>query len=194
MTRIRTIAALAVVAALALTGIAAGAVKIKGGTTQIKLSPAATSALTANHLTVTPLFPATASGSTYTFPISHGRLKRGNLRGFVRHSGGFTISNGTRTVTIRHLTLVSTRRGVSLFARVRALRMHRHSKGASAHAAIVMVRRIARVTDVQIKNRTATGTLRLSAFSATGINALAGKTIAQAGTAVGSITVAPVFH
>jgi hypothetical protein len=194
MKRIRTIAALTVVVALALTGVAAGAIKIKGGTTEIKLSQAATNVLSANHLTVTPLSPAAANASSYTFPISHGRLKNRNLHGVVRQRGGFAISNGTRTVKIRHLTLVSRKRGVYLWALVRMAGKKLHGHGASAHATATGVRRIGKVTDVSIKNQTATGTVRLTAFSANGINTLAGKKIAKAGTPIGSITITPTIR
>src|ERR1700733_4452576 len=62
MTRIRTIAALTAVGALALPSAAFAALKVTGGNTQITASSAATTTMSANHLSVTPLAPATASG------------------------------------------------------------------------------------------------------------------------------------
>ena len=52
--------------------------------------------LSANHITVAPLAPATESGATFTFtfPITGGRFNTTTLRGFIRHSGGLSLSNG----------------------------------------------------------------------------------------------------
>ena len=187
MTRIRTIAALTVVGALALPSAAFAALKVTGGNTQITASSAATTTMSANHLSVTPLAPATASGSTFTFPISGGRLGKKHLHGTIAQRGGFTISNGTRDVTVRRLRLVSTGHGVWLFAFISKPRL-----ATAAHRPMSM-RRVGHLTGVNVKNGSATGKLRLTAFSAGGINALAGKHIARAGTPLGTITVTPSF-
>jgi hypothetical protein len=196
MKPIRAIVTLALVASLAIASLAFGAIKVNGGTTQITLNPAVTNALSSNHLTVTPLTPATSSGSTYTFPIRRGRLNKKNLRGVILQRGGFAISNGTRTVRIRHLTLVSRKQGVYLWATVRVPAKKPGAHGPKAHAARFSVRRVARITGITVtKNtKTATGTVRLTKYSAGGINALAGKNIAAPGTAIGQITVTAVTH
>lgn len=186
MTRIRSIAALAVITMLALPS-AALALKVNGGTTQLALSTAASNALTANHLTVTPITPATASGSNFTFPISRGRLRKSNLRGVILQQGGFVISNGTRSVAVRHLDLVSGVHGVWLYALVGKPQVKK------AGGVVRSLHRVGRVSAITVKNGTATGTVKLTKYSANGINALAGKKIAKAGTSIGTITVTPTF-
>jgi hypothetical protein len=185
---IRLIAALAVVASLALASIAlakpAKSVKINGGNTTVTISSAATTVLSNNNLTVKPLAPATASGSTFTFPVGRGRMNA-KMRGFVITKGGFAFSNATRTVRLRKLTVISNKNGVSIWALAPI-----HSK---KHLIIYRVARIARVTGVKISNKTATGTVKLTALSASVINNLAGKKVAKAGTPIGTATLSPTF-
>jgi hypothetical protein len=193
MSRTRSFAVLTAVAALAMPGsaLAAGS-KVTGGTTQLAISQAASNALSANHLTVAPLAPATASGSTFSFPIVRGHLQMKNRHGVIQHRGGFTISNGTRTVGVRHPTLVSNKNGVSLFGLVRvrnAGKCRHHPR----HCLVLRARRVARVTGAQVQGGSATGTVRLTKFSAGAINRLAGKTVAKVGTAIGNITITPTF-
>jgi hypothetical protein len=184
---IRLIAALAVVASLALASIAlakpAQSVKINGGSTTVTISSAATTVLSNNNLTVKPLAPATASGSTFTFPVGRGRMNA-KMRGFVITKGGFAFSNATRTVRLRKLTVISNKNGVSIWALAPI-----HKK----KTIIYRVARIARVTGVTIANKTATGTVKLTALSAGVINNLAGKKVAKAGTPIGTATLSPTF-
>lgn len=189
MTRIRTIAALTAIAALALPGAALAAAKVTGGTTQLTLTSGTSNALRNNHLTITPTAPATASGSTFTFPISRGWLNRNNLHGRIGQRGGFRISNGTRTIGVRHLELVSNRRGVSLWG---ILGQATFVKQTSRHTA-TKARRVARLTDFTVSNGSATGTVRLTQLTAKGINFLAGKHIAKGSMPIGTITVTPTF-
>jgi hypothetical protein len=193
MSRIRSLAVLTAVAALAMPGtaLAAGS-KVTGGTTQITISQATSNALSANHLTVAPLAPATASGSTFSFPIVRGHLRMKNNHGVIQHLGGFTISNGNRTVGIRHPTVVSNKNGVSLFALVRA-RQAGKCRHHPRHCFVLRARRVARVTGAHVQGNTATGTVRLTEFSASAINRLAGNTVAKVGTAIGTITIMPTF-
>ncbi|HEY3727905.1 MAG TPA: hypothetical protein VGL51_12070 [Solirubrobacteraceae bacterium] len=217
MSRIRSLAGLTAVAALAMPAVAlampASALaasskgsqsskgaqyskrsNVTGGSTQIAISPATSNALSANHLTVAPLAPATASGATFSFPIVGGHLQIKSKHGVIRHRGGFTISNGVRTVGLRHPTLVSNENGVSLFALVRvpAMAKCRHHPG-RRHCFAVRSRRVARVTGATLQGGSATGTVRLTEFSANAINKLAGKRIATAGTAIGTVTITPTF-
>ncbi len=105
---------------LAVTGVALAAFsKVTGGTTQVTASAAAAKVLSDNHITVSPLTPATQTGATFTFPISGGRLNLKTLHGVIRHKGGLSLSNGTRTVTLRQPTIVSDKRGAWLYALVR---------------------------------------------------------------------------
>jgi hypothetical protein len=193
MSRIRSLLVLVAVAALALPASALAAhSKVTGGSTQIALSQAASTAMSANHLTVAPLAPATASGSTLSFPISRGHLNLNNKHGVIRHQGGFSLSNGTRTVRLRHLILVSNKNGVSLFAFVRA-RAVGSCKHHPRHCVVFTVRRVARVTGASIQGASATATVRLTGFSARAINSLAGKQMVKVGTAIGKITITPTF-
>jgi hypothetical protein len=177
LSRLRTATALAVVICLALTGVALAAFsKLTGGSTQITASPAAAKVLADNNITVTPVAPATASGTTFTFPIAGGRLNPKTLHGVIRHPGGLKLSNGTRTVTLRRPTIVSTKRGASLYAMVRW-----------------RSERIARLTNVSVNSASARATLTLARASAHLINALAGKHIASAGAPFGTITITPTL-
>jgi hypothetical protein len=197
MSRIRMLAVLTAIASLALTGAALAAVtKVTGGTTTVTISSAVSTALMNNHLTVTPLAPATATDSTFTFPISGGRLNK-KLHGHISHRGGFAFSNGTRTERLRRLTIISTKTGVSLFALV-----HTRTKGKCTlvvkkhvlrchYVVKYQIARIARITAVTVSNGSATGTVRLTEVSADVINRLAGKQIASAGTAIGTATISP---
>ena len=177
MSRFRLLTALTVVAALALAGVAsAKAAKVTGGSTTITLSSAATALMSANHLTATPISPATFSGSTFTFPIRSGRVNK-QFHGFVTDRGGFALSNGTSTIRIKHLTVRSSRAGVSLWALVRQ----------SGHRG--EIRRIARISGAKVSGHTASGTLHLTAVSASAINKLAGKQLVKAGEPLGTGTI-----
>ncbi len=195
MSRFRLLAALTTVIALALSCAAvAQATKITGGTATLTLSTAASNVMTANHLTATPIAPATASGSTFTFPIARGRVYP-HLHGFVSTRGGVALSNGTRTVRVRRLTVTATRAGIWVYALVPGLARHRCDFGTlrrrircrlslRAHVA-----RIAHVTGASVASATATGTVRLTPASARVINVLSGKQVARAGTPIGTGTV-----
>ena len=200
MSHLRKLAAFTVVASLAISGVAlAAASKITGGTSQISISSAVSSALTANHLTLTALAPATSSGSTFTFPISGGRLNTTTLRGYIRQQGGLAISNGTATVKLRRLTIDSTKKGAAIYALVdsRTLRectAARHHVGKRCDYVIrSSVKRIARLTVVSVSGSTASGTVDLTKYSARVINKLAGTSIATAGMAIGTATSSPTF-
>jgi hypothetical protein len=198
MARIRMLVALTAAAALAVPSAAAAAVsQVTGGTTQVTISSTVASALTADHLTVTPLAPATVSGSTFTFPIARGHLNK-NLRGVIYHRGGLAISNGTLTVRLRRLTLVSDRGGVFLRSLVagpttRTCHVHgrHHQRLRCVTRTRLVTKRIATLTDVTVSGTTATANVTLTAAAAKEINVLAGKSIASAGTVLGTATVTP---
>jgi hypothetical protein len=183
------LAALTALAALALTGVSVAATTAKhvtGGTTTIAISSAASTVLTNHHLTVTPLTPASARGSTLSFPISGGRLNA-KLRGFIAHRGGFAISNGTKTVRLRHLTIISSASGVAIRALVAKVVSTKHG-----HARVRFYdARVARITGVKVSQGTATGTVRLTTVSAAIINRLAGAKVAASGNPIATTTIAP---
>ncbi len=123
------------------------------------------------------------------------------MHGVIRNGGGVLLSNGTKQVALRRPIVVSSKRGVAVFAYVRhhavtkchhvGRRHHRHLKCVS------VVRwhteRIARVTDVTVSNGQASGTVKITAFTAHLVNRLAGKKIVSAGDVLGTATVAPTF-
>lgn len=208
MPRLRLAVALGMVMAVATTGIASAAVtrqhpdrrKVTGGTTQLALSSGAAGALSSGAITLSPIVPATASGSTFTFPITRGRLNPTTLRGRVVHSGGLTISNGTRTYILRRLTIVSDAQGITLRAAFRGSatrvchRVGRHRRNlrcVSTHPSGTA--RIATVSGVAASGNSITGTADLTPFSADLLNRLAGKEIVTAGTALGTVTVSPTL-
>ena len=197
MTRTRTIAALTSAVALAVPGVASAA-KVTGGTTQITASTAAAKVLSDNHITVTPLAPATASGTTFTFPIAGGSLNK-SLHGFITHKGGISLTNGSKTVNVRRPTIVSTKRGVSIDAlvkrpAVRVCHVLRHPRRVRCvFVARFRIVRIARVTDVKVSNGTATGTVHITAATAGLVNLLAGKHVVDAGAVLGTATTTPTF-
>jgi hypothetical protein len=202
MTRIRTVAALTAVLALALTAVAFAAfTKVTGGTTTVTASAAAAKVLADNNIEVTPLAPATASGATFTFPISGGRINTKNLHGVVRHRGGIALSNGSRSVKLRRPTIVSTARGASLFALARTARrtcyhLGRHHLRRFRCALVVRWRavRVASVTGVTLSGGKATGTVKITALTAHIVNRLAGKHVVKAGAVLGTATVAPTLQ
>ena len=187
--------------ALVLPGVASAAsTKVTGGTTQITASDAAAKLLSDNHITVAPLSPATAAGTTFTFPIAGGSVNTKTLHGVIRHKGGLSLSNGTQTVNLRQPTVTSTKQGVSIYALVRgrtirvchrAGRFHLHAR------CVTIVRwhtaRIAKVTDVKVTGTTASGTVKITETTAKLINKLAGKSVVSAGAVLGTATVAPTL-
>jgi hypothetical protein len=189
MSRTRILAVLTAIAALALTGVSVAAPTAKhvtGGTTSITLSSGASTILSNHHLTVAPLAPASANGSKLSFPIAGGRLNA-KLHGFITHRGGFAISNATRTVRLRRLRIVSSASGVALRALVAkgVVTRHGHRRIRFYDASV------ARITGVKVSQGTATGTVRLTAVSASIINRLAGAKVAAAGNPIGTTTIAP---
>jgi hypothetical protein len=199
MTRIRRVLALTAVASLVFVA-AATAARVTGGTTTVTASTAAATLLANNHITVTPISPATSSGATFTFPIVGGRLNAKTLRGVIRHSGGLTLSNGTKSVALRHPVLVSDKHGVSLWAmarhHTRRVCSHVRAHGRRFRCRVVVVwksARVATVTNVSVSSTSATGTVHITAFTAAVINRLAGKHVVGAGNVLGTATVTPTF-
>lgn len=201
MTRILKLVGLTGVLSLALAGVALAAfTKVTGGTTTLTATSAAAKVLTDNHITVTPIAPATASGATFTFPITGGRFNAKSLHGVIRNGGGVSVSNGTKTVALRRPTIVSDKRGVSVFAVIRGRVVHicRHFRAHRARVHCVVIERlrsvrVARVTGISVSGGQASGTVRITAFTAHLINRLAGKHVVAAGNVLGTATVTPTF-
>jgi len=197
MTRSLKLVALVGVLTLALAG-GALASKVTGGTSTLTASDATVKVLADNHITVTPVAPATASGATFTFPITGGRLNTKTMHGVVRNGGGISVSNGTKTVTLRRPTIVADKRGVSVWAivRGRTARICRHLGRRHVRVRCALIARlhsvrIARVSGVSVNGSTATGTAKITAFTAHLINRLAGKHVVAAQDVLGTATVSP---
>jgi hypothetical protein len=201
MSRVRIAAATAVAVPLAFASVAfANGPKVTGGSTKVTASSAAVTLLANNHITVTPLAPATASGATFTFPITGGKLNTKTLHGVIRHAGGLAVSNGSKSVKLRRPTIASTKRGVVLDAlvRERSVRIcHRSGRHHLRRHCVIFTRvvtaRIARVTGITVTNGTATGTVKITAFTAHAVNRLAGKHVVAAGDTLGTATVTPTL-
>jgi hypothetical protein len=199
MSRIRIVAMIVTVASLVFAS-AAVAAKVTGGTTTITASTGAAQALAANHITVTPLAPATASGATFTFPISGGRVSGKTLRGFIVARGGVALSNGTRTIALRRPTVVSNKSGVSVFARARRQlqhichvigRHHRHLRCITVLRERIV--RIARISGLTRSGASVSGTVTITDFTADALNKLAGKHAFAAGDVLGTATATPTL-
>lgn len=198
MRRLRLVVALSTVLALALAGVAmaAKASKVTGGSSQITLSDAAASALSTNHITMTAVAPATASGNTFTFPIKGGRLNTTTLNGVLRYGGALQVSNGTQTARLRDLTVRTHKNNATLYGVIRRSEHVRcHVTGPRHHHRLrctVVTRnrtlKLLRITNVSVSGNTATGNVVLTGDSAALINRLAGKKIAQAGEQIGTGT------
>lgn len=112
----------AVVAAmLAFTGSALAApapaahgsnnVHIKGGHTSLTLDRGTAGVLTKNGVKVAPIRHATASGRTFTFPITGGKVDGKTLAGTIDHSGGIKFSAGKKSLSVQDF-VIDTRNGV----------------------------------------------------------------------------------
>jgi hypothetical protein len=201
MNRIRAIAAATTTLALVLPGVASAAqTKVTGGTTTVTASAAAAKLLSDNSITVKALSPATASGTTFTFPIAGGFVNTTTFRGVIRHKGGLSLSNGKQTVALRQPTLTSTKQGVSLYALVRGRTIqvcHHIGRFHLRARCVTVIRwhsvRIAKVINAKVTGTTATGTVTITDATAKLINKLAGKSVVSAGAVLGTATVSPTL-
>lgn len=199
MRRIRIALALAAVACLAIAGTASAA-KITGGTTTVTPSSAATTLLSNDHITLTPVAPATASNGAFSFPIARGHINKTTLHGTVANTGGVQLSNGTKTVTARHLTIVSNARGAYVWALVRghsSRTCYRRAHHRRHFACVIVTRyrdaRILKLSGGSVTNGTYTGNATITAATATLINNLAGSKVVSAGDPLGTISIAPTL-
>jgi hypothetical protein len=191
--RLRALIGTALVAlclmAVGATGAQAATVKITGGTTTITPSAATTQFLSNNGISVAALSPATISNGVVTLPVAGGRVNPNTLRGFVRHRGGLRFTKGNRSLSLRHFTLISTKRGAFLYATT-PIRRCRASGLRARHARICFVRaeafRLARLSNVVRNGKTVTATLLLSRAAAHFINKVAGSHVVSAGANLGT--------
>jgi hypothetical protein len=206
MRRIRVALLLAGIASLVIAASALAA-KVTGGTTTITPSNTTTTLLANNHITVTPTMPATASNGAFTFPIARGRLNTKTLHGRLAQTGGVQLSNGTKSVVVRHPVLISTKRGAYIWALVRgqshryckAFRPHgRALRGHGRHRVCYVVTRfrsarILKITSGSVSGSTFTGNVAITQVTANVINRLAGANVVSAGAPLGTISITPTI-
>jgi hypothetical protein len=173
----RTLSVLAVtVGMLVLTSAAqAKPLHVTGTKTTITPSAQATHFLSARHITVTALGPATISGGSLTLPISGGFVTKSAKSGLLRHEGGVQFSKGSHSVAVRRFVLIANAHRGILTATVAG---HR----------IIIARLIDITRTVSGKSGTLTGELTLSAAAAHRIDRLFGKHVVSAGADLGSLT------
>jgi len=199
MPKIRVALLLATAASLVIAA-SAFAAKVTGGTTTITPSTAATTLLSNNHITVTPVAPATASSGAFTFPIVSGHLNTKTLYGRLNQSGGIELSNGTDNVVVRHPVLISDKRGAYIWALVRG-KSHRFCTGLRRHprhaVCYVVTRfraaRILKVSSGSVTGSTFTGNVSITQATATLIDKLAGSNVVSAGAPLGTISITPTI-
>jgi hypothetical protein len=193
MSRIRKVLVLVGVLTLIPVGSALAA-KITGGSAQVTVSSATAQLLSSNGVTLQAVAPATESGNTLTFSVNHGRLGAKHGYGHVSLTGGISLTNGTSTVNLRDLTIVSDRHGVSVRAlvvdhheRCRVVgRRHPHSV---CHSHLgVGIARVATLSGATVNATSVSGTVDITQRAADLINRLAGKSIIQAGAELGTVT------
>jgi hypothetical protein len=89
--------------------------KLSRGATTLELSTAATTAFTAAGVTLSVDMPAKAdSDGNLVFPVTNGRVKATTngagaitaATGKISHTGGFTLTKGDTTVSVRNLRIV----------------------------------------------------------------------------------------
>lgn len=164
-----------VLAAVPAISAQAKVLKVTGQSTTVTPSSAMTSFLTAHHITVAAVGPATISGGSLTLPITGGSVRTPKLNGRLVMAGGVRFTWKGQSVTLRRF--VAARRGSN-----------------DVVTAIVGARRltVARATGVHINvsgnTATITGELTLSAQAARMLNKLTGHKLVPAGADLGSFT------
>ena len=202
LTKMRSLA-LSAVAAVALTGaVTAEAgkgskqrVKLDGNQTTLALSAPVSQALADNGVTVSLLGKATAGeAGSVVLPITGGRMNPQNLRGFVRHAGGVKLTKGDRSLSLRHVTIVSNKRGAYLAVRVSNRRGKAKAAGRRGHkrgrGRNLVLARLAGVQRSEAGGvTTVTANLRLTKRAAKLIRNRFGVAAAQKGTLLGTVKV-----
>lgn len=157
-----------------------GVTKITSGSTTLELDATTNAALTGAGFAVTPAVPATATGTTLSFPITKGRVhfgkgKKHKLKGFVNHSGGITFTKGATVVTASDpRVLLSSGKKVRLFTTIGSERV-----------------RLLDLKDVAVADGKITANALLSKVAAEKLNAAFAVTLFTPGLAMGKVTVTP---
>lgn len=98
------------------------------GTTSLALYPATASALTKNHITVSPASEARKTSRGISFPITGGIVDSKTLAGTITHAGGLTFSAHGKKLTLRTFYINTRTTALSAYVdqlgyRIRVLRI-----------------------------------------------------------------------
>jgi len=172
--RLLSLLAAGLLVLVACTAVAqARGIRVTGQQTSVTPSAAAVQFLTANHIAIAPVAPASLANGSIILPITGGRVNR-RMRGVLRHSGGFTLTRAGHTITALEFTLV--RRGGRAWLRA-SVDGHRI--------------RLARVTDLKVSasdsTATATGELRLTRAAARVLDGFVGSDAVSPGLVFGTV-------
>ena len=176
----------------AKSGLKTGVNKVKGGTTTLTVDPSYASAVAAAGITIAAVGPATSPiADTYVFPITGGRLvyhkvkkpgskskSKKKLSGFVKHSGGISLTKGATSATLSDLRAnLSANRTGRVDARIGTTPL-----------------KLATLSDVTINstNKQITATVTLTSVAVSAINSTYGTTF-PTGVVLGTILIAPTF-
>jgi hypothetical protein len=96
---------------LATAASAATTVDIDSGRTSLTVATGTLKVLTDNGVKVTPIKGASASGRTFTFPITDGDVDATTLAGTIKHSGGLQIAAGGKKLRVQDF-VIDTRKSV----------------------------------------------------------------------------------
>lgn len=91
-------------------------VHVEGGSTTLTVDKGTLGVLTDNKVSVKPIRGASASGRSFTFKITGGKVNSKTVAGTISHSGGLQFSAGGRKLAVQDF-IIDTRKGV-LTARV----------------------------------------------------------------------------
>jgi hypothetical protein len=174
------------------TGLKPGVNKVKGGTTTLTVDPGYGTAVINAGLTPDVVAPATIPvPGTYVFPITGGRLvfhktkKAGSkskskkqISGFVTHSGGISLTNGTTTTVLSDLR-----------ANLSANKTGRVD--ATLGTGSLKLAKLSNVT-IDAQNKTISAKVTLTPEAVAAINSTYGTTFPN-GIVLGTVVIAPSF-
>ena len=86
---------------LVLAPAASADVGLRGGATTLRLNPGTAEALGSLGVTASPINPARARDTRFTFPISGGRIDPATAAGTINHAGGLRLAAGGTRVALR---------------------------------------------------------------------------------------------
>jgi len=164
---------------LATAASAATTVDIDGGRTSLTVATGTLKVLTDNGVKVTPIKGASASGRTFTFPITDGDVDGTTLAGPIKHSGGLQFAAGGKTLRVQDF-IIDAGKGV-LTARVSGT----HTRIPLLHLSLKNAHISKGKTQIVVSNVHAT----LSGTAAAALNKTFGVSLFKKGLAIGTAKV-----